>query len=78
MEECAAEGVLAGVCGTAEGEVVHAVLVDGVRCLQVKCTVWQCDVDGVVCGRVAESEYYGWVQVLELLVDGIVDKIHVC
>ena len=75
LEEGATEDVVGWVGCAAEGEVVRPVWVDGVGCLQVECTVWQGDVDGMVCGGVADYESDGWVQVLQLLVDDVVDEI---
>ena len=77
MKECAAQCVLVCIGCTAEGEVVRSVGIDGTGCLQIKRTVRQCDVDRSVAGRVAERKRDGWVQILQLLVDCVVDEIHV-
>ena len=77
MKECAAQLVLVRIGCASEGEVIRSVGIDGIGCLQVKRAVRQCDVDRLVRGRVAERKSDGWVQILQLLVDCVVDEIHV-
>lgn len=76
MEECATQYILVRVGGTAEGEVIRPVRIDGIGCLQVEGTIRQCYIDRLICGRVPQGEGDRWVQILQLLMNGVVDEVH--